>query len=104
MLKAILKVLESDIEFKMKMPPLNTIKKFLNKKLPVVVAVNSAVLFEKKINLKLGHYIVLTGYKNDKFCYNDQKFGKIKSISADKLIFALSNNVLDSSAYLLVIR
>jgi ABC-type bacteriocin/lantibiotic exporter with double-glycine peptidase domain len=103
-LKSILKVLESDIEFKMKMPSLKIIKKFLDKKIPVVVAVNSAILCEKKKNSKLGHYIVLTGYKNDKFYYNDPKDGKAKSISADKLIFALSNNVFDSSAYLIVIK
>jgi len=32
----------------MKIPSLNVIKKFLDKKIPVVVAVKSAVLFEEK--------------------------------------------------------
>jgi uncharacterized protein YvpB len=104
LLKSIYKVLQSDIDFKMKIPSLNVIKKFLDKKIPVVVAVKSAVLFEEKKDLKSGHYIVLTGYKNDKFYYNDPKYGKAKSISADKLIFALSTNVFDSSAYLLVVK
>jgi ABC-type bacteriocin/lantibiotic exporter with double-glycine peptidase domain len=102
-LKSILRVLKSAIDFKMKMPRLDVIRKFLDKKLPVAVAVNSAVLFEKKLGLKFGHFIVLTGYEKDKFYYNDPYDGKAKSILADKLIFALSNNIFDSSAYLLVL-
>lgn len=103
-LKSILKVLKSDIDFKMVIPSLDTIRKFLDKKLPVVIAVNSAVLFEKKEDLRIGHFIVLIGYEKDKFYYNDPDSGKKKTISADKLIFALSNNVFDSSAYLLVVK
>jgi ABC-type bacteriocin/lantibiotic exporter with double-glycine peptidase domain len=103
-LKAILRALESKIDFKMRIPSLNAIKKFLNEKVPVIALVRSAALFEEKKDLKSGHYIVLTGYEDDKFYYNDPKYGKAKSISADKLIFALSTNVFDSSAYLLVIK
>ncbi len=103
-LKSILKVLESNINFKMEIPSLGVIKEFLNKKLPVVLSVNSAILFEKRLDLRMGHLIVLTGYEKDKFYYNDPSSEKSKTMSADKLIFALSNNVFDSSAYLLVIR
>jgi len=103
-LKSILEVLKSNIDFKMRMPSLDVIRKFLDKKLPVCVAVNSAVLFEEKKNLRSGHFIILTGYKGDRFYYNDPAQGKKESISANKLIFALSNNIFDSSAYLLVIK
>jgi len=103
-LQSILRVLESDINFEMKMPSLNTIREFLDKKLPVCLTVNSAVLSGKKRNLRWGHFIVLTGYDKDIFYYNDPHYSKNKSISADKLIFALSNNIFDSSAYLLVIE
>jgi len=89
-------------------PSLDIIKSFLNKKLPVVIGVRSKVLFEEKRGkrFKAGHCIVLTDYEDGKFYYNDPSDGKAKSISADndKLIFALSTNVLDSSAYLLVIK
>jgi len=102
-LKSILQVLRSDIEFKMRIPSLNVMRRFLDKKLPVCIAVNSASLFEKKKDLRIGHFIILTGYKKDKFYYNDP-YGKGRIISADKLIFALANNVFDSSAYLLVIK
>jgi ABC-type bacteriocin/lantibiotic exporter with double-glycine peptidase domain len=104
MLNSLLKVLESDIKFEMRIPSLSIIKKFLDQKLPVVITVKSAVFFEKKKDLKSGHYIVLTGYDNDKFYCNDPKSGKAKTISADKLIFALSNNAFYSSAYLIVIK
>ncbi len=103
-LKSVLKVLENGIDFKMVIPSLGVIRKFLDKKLPVVIAVNSAVLFEKKKDLRIGHFIVLTGYEKDKFYYNDPDSGKKKTISSNKLIFALSNNVFDSSAYLLVVK
>jgi len=102
-LKSILRVLKSDIDFQMRIPSLNVIRKFLDKKLPVLVAVNSATLKEKKRDLRFGHFIILTGYTKDKFYYNDPH-GKRASISADKLIFALSNNVFESSGYLIVIK
>lgn len=103
-LKSFLKVLQSDIDFEMKIPSLDVVREFLNKRLPVVIAVNSAVLFERKLRLRAGHCIVLTGYKDNKFYYNDPHKGKPRSITADKLIFALSNNVFTSSAYLIVIK
>ena len=107
-LKSILKVLESDINFQMKIPSLNIVRKFLDKKLPVVLLVNSVILFERKFggknDLDIGHYIVLTGYQKEKFYYNDPYYGKSHSISNDKLIFALSNNALYCSAYLLVVN
>ncbi len=99
-LKSILNILKSDIKFKMVIPSLNTIRGFLNKKMPVCVAVNAAILFEKKKDLRIGHFVVLTGYEEEKFYYNDPASGEKRSILADKLIFALSNNVFDSSASL----
>jgi ABC-type bacteriocin/lantibiotic exporter with double-glycine peptidase domain len=103
-LESIKRALESDIDFSFRMPSLDILRKFLDKKLPVCIVVNSAALFEKDIDLEMGHYIVLTGYTKDKFYYNDPEDGKSKSISANKLMFALSNNIFNSSAYLLIIR
>lgn len=107
-LNSILKVLRSEVGFKMRMPSLNIIRKFLDKKLPVVLIVNSVILFERKFggkkDLDMGHYLVLTGYQKEKFYYNDPYYGKSYSISSDKLIFALSNNALYCSAYLLVVK
>ncbi len=104
---SILKVLKSEINFEMRMPSLNVIKKFLDKKLPVILLVNSVILFERKFggkkDLDMGHYLVLTGYQKEKFYYNDPYYGKDYSISGDKLIFALSNNALYCSGYLLVV-
>jgi len=105
---SILKVLRSRISFKMEVPSLKIIKNFLDKKLPVIVLVNSVILFERKFggkkDLDMGHYLVLTGYQKEKFYYNDPYCGKNYSIPSDKLIFALSNNALYCSAYLLVIN
>lgn len=107
-LASILRVLKSEISFKMKMPSLNIIRKLLDKNLPVVLIVNSVVLFERKFggkkDLDMGHYIMLTGYQKEKFYYNDPYSSKSYSVSNDKLIFALSNNALYCSAYLLVIN
>ena len=107
-LKSILRILESNINFKMEMPSLEVIKRNLDKKLPVIIPVNSVILFERKFggkkDLDMGHYLVLTGYQKEKFYYNDPYRGKSYSISSDKLFFALSNNALYCSAYLLVIN
>ena len=107
-LNSILKVLRSKVAFKMIMPSLDIIRKFLDKKLPVILIVNSVILFERKFggkkDLDIGHYIVLTGYQKEKFYYNDPYYGKSHSISNDKLIFTLSNNALYCNAYLIVIN
>lgn len=97
--------------FKIKMPELDDITSFLNKGIPVMLAVNAKILFEverlpnfPKMSNDEGHIIVITGFKNDTFYYNCPYFGECKKISKDKLFFAWSNNVLDSSAYLLVLK
>lgn len=103
-LKSILRVLKSDIDFKMRMPSLDLVRRFLDKKLPVGLVVNSAAFYEKKRNIEYGHFIIVTGYEKDKFYYNDPSDGKSHSISADKLIFSWSNNIFGSSGYLIVIK
>ncbi len=107
-LKSILRVLEGNVSFKMEIPSLKIIKKLLDKKIPVIVIVNSVILSEKKFggkdDLDLGHFLVLTGYQKERFYYNDPYYGKSSSISSDKLIFAMSNNALYTSAYLLAIN
>jgi ABC-type bacteriocin/lantibiotic exporter with double-glycine peptidase domain len=103
-------LIKSGANFKIKMPNLKDITNFLKKKLPVILAVNAKILFEAeslpdfpKVPNNMGHFIVMTGFRNNTFYYNDPYFGKRKKISRDKLFFAWSNNVLDSSAYLLVL-
>lgn len=110
-LKITSELIKSGTNFKIKMPTINDVINLLNKKLPVILAVNAKILFETeklpnfpKIPNNMGHFIVITGFKNNTFYYNDPYFGEHKRISKDKLFFALSNNVLDSSAYLLVLK
>ena len=105
-LESTLAVLKTDIKFKMKMPCLKDITDFLDKKLPVMVFVKSAIFYEIETDLKRGHFIVLTGYtKMSKvFSYNDPEDGRKKHVSFDKLFFALSSHAIDHSGYLLVIH
>ncbi|GBE19956.1 MAG TPA: hypothetical protein ENG87_00210 [Candidatus Pacearchaeota archaeon] len=110
-LKTTIKLLENNADFKIKMPSIDDIIKFLKKGIPVILAVNAKILFEveklqgfPKIPNNMGHFIVLTGFVDDIFYYNCPYYGESKKISKDKLFFALSNNILDSSAYLIAVK
>lgn len=88
---------------KIKKPAKSDILKFLKKKLPVIIAVRQFLLFNEE-PFDMGHFIVITGYEDGKFWYNDPEDGKLHKIKEDDLMFAWLNNVLDSSAYLLVLE
>ena len=88
---------------KIKKPTKYDIIKFLGKGLPVIIAVRSFILFNKKYSGH-GHFIVITKYEKGKFWYNDPWGEKEHIINEDNLMFAWFNNVLGSSAYLLVLQ
>ncbi len=103
-LKAYLNLIDSGVDFRVKMPSLAEYRKFIDKKLPVMVAVNSKIYRESdSSNNWSGHYIALIGYSSHHFYFNDPIDGKEHKISDEKLWFALSNNILGSSAYMVVI-
>lgn len=87
---------------KIKKPNIDDILKYLNKKVPVIVAVRSSLLYDEK-STKAGHFIVISKWKSGFFYYNDPTDGKSHKIKEEALRFAWLNNVLNSSAYLLVI-
>ncbi len=103
-LKVYLDLIDSGVDFRVKMPSLAEYRKFIDRKLPVMVAVNSKIYRESdSSNNWSGHYIALTGYSSHHFYFNDPIDGKEHKISDEKLWFALSNNILGSSAYMVVI-
>lgn len=104
-LETYIKLIDSGVDFKIKMPRLVDIKNFLKQKIPVMLAVRTRALYEdSKWSFGSGHYIVISGFDKDKFDYNDPALGKAGKIDGDKLIFALSNNAMDSTAYLIAIK
>lgn len=88
---------------KVKKPLRSDIVKYLERNIPVILAVRAALLHNKEELKDLGHFIVVTKYKNNTFWYNDPYDGKRHRIKEDELLFAWHNNILDSSAYLLAI-
>jgi len=86
-----------------KLPNLIDINKFISRKMPVILAVRSSLLYNEKPPTKEGHYIVVTKYKQRTYSYVDPFDGKKKKIKEADLFFAWFNNILDSSAYLLAI-
>ncbi|MBU2474794.1 C39 family peptidase [Patescibacteria group bacterium] len=86
-----------------KKPNKNLIIKFLKKGLPVIIAVRTCLLRNTKFD-KPGHYIVITKYQKDMFWYTDPVLKKEFTIKENDLIFAWYNNILDSSAYMLVLE
>ena len=86
-----------------KKPSKSHILRFLKRRLPVIIAVRSSLLYNEK-HSEEGHFIVVTGYKKGKWEYNDPHDGRKHRINEEDLMFAWFNNVLDSSAYLLVVE
>ncbi|MFH1325499.1 MAG: C39 family peptidase [archaeon] len=86
-----------------KKPNKSDIIDFLEKGLPVILAVRSYVLFNRGQS-EDGHFIVITGYNDNKFRYTDPFDGKRKDIDKNKLMRGLNENSRDSSAYLLAIK
>lgn len=83
-------------------PSVKRIKEYLSKGIPIVLLIRSFLLFNKKPS-KNGHFIVIVGYKDGTFLYNDPKDGKRHKISEEKLLFIWFNNILGSSAYFLAL-
>lgn len=88
---------------KIRKPSKSIILNFLRKKLPVILAVNSSILYGKKKS-EMGHFIVVSRYIDGKFWYNDPNDGKQHETEESKLMSALTANALNSSAYLLVLK
>jgi uncharacterized protein YvpB len=88
-----------------KRPSLVDIDLHLQQGLPVMVATNTKTLYEKDGFLSWdGHSIVLTGSDVKSYYYNNPANGDSSVIDKEHLLFSLSNNVIDSSAYMLVIK
>lgn len=87
-----------------KVPSKKEIIRFLEKGIPAILAVNSSILKNKEKFTDLGHFIIMTKYSKGYFWYNDPAKGKECKITEDKLMFALSNNVMNSSAYLMAVK
>lgn len=111
-LRVTIELIKLRANFRIKMPTIKDVSDFLNRRIPVIIAVNAKIFFETekllpnypKIPNDMGHFIVIIGFSNNMFYYNDPYFGECRKISKDKLFFAWSNNVLNSSAYLLVLK
>ena len=89
---------------KIKKPNKKDVLKFLKKNIPVILSVRSFLLYDGDNKpSKAGHFIVITGYKNRTFWYNDPYGGKRRKVAEEDLLFTWFNNVLDSSAYLLAV-
>ena len=88
-----------------RIPSTTDIRSFLDKNIPVIIAVEHLALHKNRKE-KSGHFIVVAGFKEDRFIYNDSGWGKEcgkNEIDPENLMFAWANNVLDSTAYLLAI-
>jgi len=89
---------------KIRKPAIKDIIKHLKKQTPVIIAVSSNLLFNRKSTTP-GHFIVITRYNKGFFWYNDPKDGKQHKIKDKNLLSCwYNNNALDSSAYLLAIK
>ena len=83
-------------------PHLTDIVSYLKKKIPVIVNVRSALLYNEHPT-SVGHFIVITGYKNKALSYNDPYDGKKHTIDEEDFLFAWFPNALASSAYLVAL-
>ena len=88
-----------------KKPSKSDIIHFLEKRLPVIVAVDSRQLSGAKgKHSTMGHFIVIVNHKSGKFQYNDPSDRKQHQIKERDLMLALIKNARESSGYLLVLK
>ena len=85
-----------------KKPSKPIIIKYLNKKLPIIACVRSHYLYNEK-PLREGHFIVVSGYDNKNFYYNDPYDRKSKKINQQLFMRALNEQAHDYLEYLLII-
>lgn len=95
------KILAED-KAKIKTPDTNDVLKYLERKVPVILAVRSSLLYGEKLTEE-GHFIVIREYRDGIFYYNDPTDGRIHKVGEEALRFAWFNNILDSSAYFLAV-
>ncbi len=95
------KLTKDRAEFKKPNPEL--IKLFLKKRIPIILAVNSKVLYNNFKQSIKGHFIVIIKYQAGVYTYNDPRDGRQHTIKENDLLFTWYNNVLHSGAYLLAI-
>lgn len=86
-----------------KKPSKRLILSFLNKGFPVIIAVRTFLLRDSEFS-NTGHFIVITKYQKGVFWYNDPGSATERKIKENDLMFAWYNNILDSSAYMLVVE
>lgn len=84
-------------------PAKEDILRFLRKNLPVILSVRAFLILNEPPS-QMGHFVVITGYEKGVITYNDPFDGKRHEIAEADLLFAWHNNILDSSAYLLVLE
>ncbi len=100
MLQKILRFIELGGVFKIAMPSESLLSAPLKKKIPLILNVKSAVLYELEPG-QFGHDIVLNGESKNNFIINDPYFKGEYTINKKKLFFALCAQSIDASAYLL---
>ena len=103
-LSSTIKLLQSDVRWFFEPPRLDKIKGFLKRKIPVIIAINYHSLKNTQGDITKGHFIVLRSFNKNSFFYTDPWDGKPHQLSADQLFFSLASNVLNSSAYMIIIE
>ena len=87
-----------------KKPSKADIIRFLKRKIPVIFCVKAFILDNKIEPSRGGHFIIITGYKNKVFSYNDSRNARSHKVKEEDLMFAWFNNIIHSSGYLLAIE
>jgi ABC-type bacteriocin/lantibiotic exporter with double-glycine peptidase domain len=101
--ESIIKYLKSKGQYKIKRPDVRDLYRLVRRKIPLIIYLSTSALYEKQREGS-GHSVVIIGFDKGGFYYNDPLDGGEHKISNDKLLFAWHNNVLDGTAYLLVVE
>ncbi len=105
LLTTYLQMIDEGVDLQVRMPSFDTVRNFIDQKVPVILSINPRILYENKVHWRAGHFIVITGYEGTNFYFNcsDSKESS-KEVEEEKLFFSLANNALDGSGYLIAIR
>lgn len=96
--------LEAGAQYRMKKPSSKIILKYLTKKIPLIISVNSSALRDRHEDPLMLHSIVVIGYEGNLVSIIDPRFGIVEQIDIKNVLFGIQQSrIITHSLYMLAI-
>jgi len=104
-LEATIEALKEGVNYVFQKPTRETMTSYLEKGIPLLVAVNPCALRNEQGDIYRGHDIILTGVESNIVYYIDPLKGRECKISFEDLMFViLARKIIETSAYMVGVK